>query len=116
MAKVIKVRAPENTSLAKMSEAEIRKMVTSEAARHLESLPVDIRPVGVNALSLSSNPRADVGVWAEWTRACGDQRHRIDEYVDPPEFEIREAATIREGSERFNSSFVIRQTGSKQGG
>lgn len=115
MAKVVKVRAPEKTVLSKMTEEDIRKMVASDAARYLDSLPADIRAVGVNAVSLSSNPRADVGGWAEWTRSCGDQRHRIDDYVDPAEFEIREAETVRAGGEQFNSSLRIRQLGSKQG-
>ena len=114
MAKVIKVRAPDKTALSKMNEEEIRSLVKTRAGKLLDSLPAEILPVGVNAVSLSSNPRADVGVWAEWTRACSDQRTRIQDYVDPPEFEIQEESMRRPGGEAFNSGLVIRQLGQEK--
>jgi hypothetical protein len=86
MAKTLQIRAPKSMKLHEMSDKEVEKFVTKEAARMLEAMPKDIRPVGVNAVSIDSvvkGTSAEPGFWAEWTRACCDKRKSIDDYVDP---------------------------------
>lgn len=86
MAKTLRIRAPKSMKLHQLSEKEVEKFITKEASRMLEAMPRDIRPVGVNAVSIDSlvkGTAADPGVWAQWTRACCDKRRDIDDYVDP---------------------------------
>lgn len=83
MAKVIDLKAPKSISLQKMGEAEVAKYVSQQADKALEAMPEGLRPIGVNRVSLGSHPSADVGVWAQWTRACCDKRRRIEDFTDP---------------------------------
>jgi hypothetical protein len=83
MAKIINLKAPASMSLLKLSEAEVAKYVAEHADRSLKALPKDLHPVGVNRVSLGSNPLADTEVWAQWTRACCDRRKRIEDFTDP---------------------------------
>lgn len=121
MSKVVRFTAPPSIALHKLSEEEIRRTVTEEASKALAKLPKEIRPSGVGAVSLAAINRAggggsgaDWGVWAEWTRACADQASRIDDYVDPAESVISEAAQVLPGNAQFNSGLTIRNLGPVQ--
>lgn len=97
MAKVINLKAPKSFSLLKMGEAEVAKYVSEHADRTLASLPDELRPVGVNRVSLGSNQAADPGVWAQWTRACCDRRSRIEDFTDPVRDDYNDAITPLSG-------------------
>jgi hypothetical protein len=120
MSKVVRFTAPPSIPLHKLSEEEIRRTVADEAAKALDKLPKEIRPSGVGAVALASINRGgggaggDWGVWAEWTRACADQAPRIDDYVDPVESVINEAAQKLPGTAQFQSGLTIRSLGAVQ--
>ena len=113
MAKIIQVRAPANTSIEKMSEPEIRKLVETEAGKYLKSLPAGLQPVGVSALSVSParSTGGGGGGWAEWTRACGDARASIDNYTDPAVGDIAEATAANLGTGPIQSILITRPAG-----
>jgi hypothetical protein len=86
MAKTYRLRAPEAMRLHEMPVEEIERYVTDLAGQALDQLPEGVRPSGVNAVALESlgpQAKADWLVWAEWTRACCDSRHRIDDFINP---------------------------------
>lgn len=86
MAKFYQLRAPASMSLHKMSDREIEKMVIQQADKLLNTLPDNMRPVGVQGVVLDSirpGTAADAGVWAQWTRACCDKRKRIEDFIEP---------------------------------
>jgi hypothetical protein len=115
MAKIIQVRAPKKTSIARLSETEISRLVASEAGKYLNALPADVRPVGVSALSLASNPASDVGFWAEWTRDCADQAGRIDQYTDPGPEDIAQLTAASLEGQKIQSILTIRPAGTETG-
>jgi len=107
MAKVFHVRAPASMTLATMDEKEIYKLVETEAKKVLAQFPSQVRPVGVNMVSVSQ-ARQDIGGWAEWTRACCGSRQLIDEYTDPTPEEIEAAGrTVRPQQAHIESSFTV---------
>ena len=86
MAKILNLQAPKSMELRSMRSEEVEKYVSGLADEALERMPDDLRPVGINAVSLSQRmpgTGADPGFWAEWTRACCDRRDRIQDFVDP---------------------------------
>lgn len=86
MAKILNVQAPASMELRKMRSEEVEKYVSKLADEALDRIPDDLRPVGVNAVSLAQRvpgTAAEPGFWAEWTRACCDRRSRIEDFVDP---------------------------------
>lgn len=86
MTKTIQVRAPKSMKLHAMSEADIAGYVAQEAGRMLESMPKEVRPVGVNAVAIDAfaqRSAADVGGWVQWTRACCDKRKQIEDFIEP---------------------------------
>lgn len=106
MSKILRVRAPKSMTLHKMGQHEIEKLVTEEASKAMSRLPEEFRPVGVNAVSIDQ--RMDVGGWAEWTRACCDKRHLIDEFTDPVRGEINQLEThARNAAEHIESTFIV---------
>jgi len=114
MSKTIKLQNAGGRALHKMSEIEIRQLVEKQTQRILESIPKEIRVADVNSVQLESSLKeaADVGVWAQWTRACCDKRAFIDDFTDPA---IAELAISSAGIERavhqnhFDSNFSIKQ-------
>lgn len=106
MAKVFHVRAPKTMTLAKMDEASIYKLVEAEATKTLKQMAQAARPVGVNAVMVSQV--ADVGGWAEWTRACCGSRNLIEEYTDPTPEELAVAGlAARPAAAHIESSLTI---------
>jgi hypothetical protein len=118
MAKIIQVRAPANTSIEKMSEPEIRKLVEAEADKYLKSLPAGLQPVGVSALSVSPARATGGGGggWAEWTRACGNARASIDNYTDPSVGDIAEITAANLGSGPIQSILITRPANTPEKG
>lgn len=109
MAKIINLQAPASMSIQKMGEAEVAKYVSEQAERSLAALPKELRPIGVNRVSLGSN-KADVDVWAQWTRACCDKRKRIEDFVDPvlTDFDNNlQASTGRKATTHVESQMVV---------
>jgi hypothetical protein len=86
MAKVLNLQAPKSMSLRDMKAEEIAKYVSEHADVGLRGIPEGVRPVGVNAVSLSQSipgGSGGFGGWAEWTRACRDRSNLIEDYTDP---------------------------------
>lgn len=86
MAKILNLRAPESMELRRMQSEEVATYVSKLADEALDRIPDDLRPVGVNAVSLAQRvpgTAAEPGFWAEWTRACCDRRDRIEDFTDP---------------------------------
>jgi len=97
MAKKFNIRAPKSVKLHEMDEKEIQEMVKKEATRMLDSFPKEYRPIGVNAVTVESlvpGTRQDVGVWAQWERACCGSRDKIAEFTDPVINEIEPGDTV----------------------
>jgi hypothetical protein len=74
--------------LRRMAPEEIEKYVAGLADEALERLPEGVKASQVNALALNQRSRPGGGGggwegWAEWTRACADQRSKIEDYSDP---------------------------------
>lgn len=86
MARILNLQAPESMELRKMQPEELERYVSKLADEALDRIPDDLRPVGVNAVALSQHlpgTQAQPGFWAEWTRACCDRRHLIEDFEDP---------------------------------
>lgn len=86
MAKVLNLKAPESMELRQMRSEEVEAYVSKLADEALERIPDDLRPVGINAVSLAQRvpgTAAEPGFWAEWTRACCNRRESIEDFVDP---------------------------------
>jgi hypothetical protein len=86
MAKILDLSAPKSMRLASMKADDVAQYVSKFADETLARMPDDLRPVGVNAVTLSQlapGTKAAPGIWAEWTRACCNRRDRIEEFVDP---------------------------------
>ena len=97
MAKTINLRAPKSMKLHKMSASDVESFVSKEAARMLEAMPKDVRPVGVNAVaidSISKRSASDPGVWVQWTRACCDRRKQIEDFMEPVVRDFDPAAAV----------------------
>lgn len=96
-----------------MEPKEIEKFVTTQASKALEGIPENLRPVGVNAVtvdSISKGTRAAAGVWAQWTRACCDKRRRIEDYKDITPAEMREITQLRpEISKHVETDFSVQE-------
>jgi hypothetical protein len=114
MSKTIKLQNASGRALHTMSENEIRELVIKQADKMLSSIPDGIRISDVNSVQLESSLKeaADVGAWAQWTRACCDKRDRIEEFTDPV---INELGISNPNLERvlhqnhFDSNLSIRQ-------
>ena len=108
MAKVFHVRAPASVTLDKMDEKEIQKLVETEATKLLAQFPRQVRPVGVNMISVSQAQAGGGGGWAEWTRACCGSRQLIDEYTDPTPEEMEAAGrAYRPQQAHIESNFTV---------
>lgn len=86
MAKILNLKAPESMELRRMESEEVATYISKLANEALDRIPDDLRPVGINAVSLAQRvpgTAAEPGFWAEWTRACCDHRARIEDFVDP---------------------------------
>ena len=90
MSKTINLKTTDDVVLHKMTEEQIRQMVIKQADEMLKSVPKDLRISEVNSIKLESNLRqvAEIGGWAEWTRACCDKRRFIEDFVDPQIHEL----------------------------
>ena len=114
MSKTIKFQNASGVALHKMSENEIRELVIKQADRMLESIPHEIRIAGVNSVQLESSLKdaADIGGWAQWTRACCDKRNRIEDFTDPilPELAITDPGLEKLlHQNHFDSNLSIKQ-------
>lgn len=114
MSKTIKLQNASGIALHKMSENEIRQLVMKQADKMLDSIPKEIRVAGVNSVQLESSLKevAEVGGWAQWTRACCDKRNRIEDFTDPilPELGISNPALERVlHQNHFDSNLSIKQ-------
>ena len=114
MSKTVKFHNASGAPLHKMSEKEIRQLVIKQADKMLDSIPKEIRISGVNSVQLESSLKeaADIGGWAQWTRACCDKRNRIEDFTDPV---IPELGILNPGLEKilhqnhFDSNLTIKQ-------
>lgn len=79
MVKVFEFQAPESMRLTELTPERAEEVATKLAEEGLDRLG-DIRPVGVQAVALS---RIETEVWVQWTRACCDKRHLIEEFEEP---------------------------------
>jgi hypothetical protein len=114
MSKTIKLQNASGKALHKMTENEIRELVIKQADKMLNSIPGDIRIADVNSVQLESSLKeaADVGAWAQWTRACCDKRDRIEEFTDPENIELAISNPKIERAlhqNHFDSNLSIRQ-------
>jgi hypothetical protein len=114
MSKTIKLKTADDVVLHKMSEEAIREMVIKQADEMLKSLPKELRVSQVNSVQLESNLKqvADIGGWAQWTRACCDRRRLIEDFEDPLIDELRIETTGVEKAlfqNHFDSNFSIRK-------
>jgi hypothetical protein len=120
MAKILNLKAPESMELRRMDPAEIERYVENLAGEALERLPEEVRPAGVSAVSLDQTlPAAEWEVWAQWTRACADQRKRIEDYSDPviDEIELPGVDVISEkvSGRALKSQLRVQERASEQG-
>ena len=114
MSKTLNFKTPDHVNLHKMTEKEITEMVTKEADNMLKNLPKDLDISEVNSVRLQSNLKqvADIGAWAEWTRACCNRRSIIEDFTDPAINELRVDDPAIEKAifqNHFDSNFSIRQ-------
>jgi hypothetical protein len=96
--KTFNFRAPQSMKLHKMQPEEIEKFVAKEADRVFKTIPKEVRPVGVNSVTIDSVAKgtaAEPGVWAQWTRACCDKRRQIEDYRDMTQADLAEIAEQR---------------------
>lgn len=114
MAKILNLKAPDSMELHKMDPEEIERYVADMAGEAFERLPEGVKPSRVSAVSLNQAiPSADWEGWVEWTRACADQRTKIEDYSDPLVDEIDRGAP--EG-QRLASQLRIQQRASREQG
>ncbi|MET0635660.1 MAG: hypothetical protein ABWZ25_06505 [Chitinophagaceae bacterium] len=114
MAKTINLKLDSSKVLHKMDEKEIREMVINQADAMLKSLPKDLKVSEVNSVRLQSSLKevADIGVWAQWTRACCDRRRLIEDFEDPRVIELGIENPALEKAvfqNHFDSNFSIKQ-------
>ncbi|MEM9001688.1 MAG: hypothetical protein AAGB24_15620 [Bacteroidota bacterium] len=114
MARTLKLNNTGKVPLSKMSEKEIRGMVIKQAEEMLDRIPKDLRVSQVNSIQLESSLSeiADVGAWAQWTRACCDKRNRIDDFINPVINELSVSDPLIEKNifqDHFDSNFEIKQ-------
>ena len=80
----------------------------AEATKMLAAFPRQVRPVGVNMISVSQARQTGGGGWAEWTRACCGSRNLIDEYTDPSPEELEAAGrAYRPQQAHIESTFTV---------
>lgn len=114
MSKTVKLHNASGIPLHRMSEEEIRELVTKLSEGILDSIPKVIRVAEVNSVKVESTLKesADYGVWAQWTRACCDKRDRIEEFTDPSNEELGITNSSLEKAvhqNHFDSNLSIRQ-------
>jgi hypothetical protein len=86
MARILNLQAPPSMELRAMRSEEVERYASRLADDALDRMPEGMRPVGVNAVSLSQvlpGTETEPGFWAEWTRACCDRRDRIEDFINP---------------------------------
>lgn len=106
MAKMLNLKAPESMDLRKMEPSEIEKYVVEMAERAFEQMPEGVKPVGINAVSLSQEIEAtelEPGAGMMWERVCFKFRSRIEDFTDP----------VAEEFEREDSPIAGRRPGTR---